>query len=312
MVQSSWVLGAVLALVAMGAVSLIPISTEIQSVPATRSAAPMRAGAAPDRPLSLLFVHHSVGFQLLSEPGSGAQQHENGGGLRRLLQESNYEVYSATYGSQLGEHTDLFDWPAKFTEDMAALLTTVDGTQSLPDGRRHDVVLFKSCFPNNAFSGRGTAPGDARGPELTLENARAALNSLLPTFERRPDTLFVYLTAPPLAASYREPIWKRVVKTALGRGPSQRARQAELAREFNRWAAADDGWLQGYPLQNVAVIDYYDMLTDHGESNLLRYPTGSGFDPHPSSAGQQQAAREIVTHLNAAVQRWAGKASTQP
>lgn len=312
--QTSWLVGAVVTLVAASAVALVPITTEVHSVPASRSAASVQVAPAPERPMSLLFIHHSVGFQLLSEPGTNpaAQQHENGGGLRRLLEESNYEVHSATYGSRLGEHTDLFDWPAKFTEHMTAVLATADGSKPLPGGKHHDVVLFKSCFPNNAFTGRGTAPGNPRGPDLTVENARAALNALLPAFERHPDTLFVYLTAPPLVGGYREPVWKRAVKTALGRGPNQRAEQAELAREFNRWVSAADGWLRDYRPRNVAVIDYYDILTDHGASNFLRYPTGSGFDPHPSSAGQQRAAREILLHLNVAVQRWAGKVVTQP
>ena len=47
--------------------------------------------ASSDRPLRLLFLHHSIGGQLLAEPGpddgKGAV-HPNGGGLRKRLEAS--------------------------------------------------------------------------------------------------------------------------------------------------------------------------------------------------------------------------------
>jgi hypothetical protein len=267
--------------------------------------------------LSLLFVHHSVGDQLLAQPGpEGPGVHPNGGGLRKLLTETGYELSTATYGSRLGENTDLFDWPEKFVKHMDELLATADGNKPLPGGKRHDIVMFKSCFPNNAFSGRGDPPGSPKGPELTLENARAALKSLLPEFQKRPDVLFVYLTAPPLAANGPpDPLWKWLVKGVLGKSSAaQREREAVLAREFNDWVVDEGGWLAGYPLRNVAATDYYDMLTDTGASNFLRYPTGeNGTDDHPSSEGQKKVAPQVLGSLNRHVERAGiGKTAASP
>jgi hypothetical protein len=78
---------------------------------------------------------------------------------------------------------------------------------------------------------------------------------------------------------------------------------ARLAREFNNWLAGKDGWLKDSTLTNVVVFDYYDVLTQHGASNWSRYPTGDGFDSHPSREGNQMAAKAFVPFLNRAVHR---------
>src|SRR4030095_4478150 len=89
--------------------------------------------AAPPQPLNLLFIHHSVGGQLLADEGpTGGESegrlsihlsHPNGGGLRRLLQHHGYRVHEASYSSAVGEHTDLFDWLPKFWNLMPTILT---------------------------------------------------------------------------------------------------------------------------------------------------------------------------------------------
>jgi hypothetical protein len=162
--------------------------------------------APPSVPLNLLFIHHSVGGQLLADVG--AQQdtpdarrslhrsHPNGGGLRALLAAQGYQVHEASYGSEIGQKTDLFDWLPKFRDSMPRVLATRWQDDCLTAGH-NQVVAFKSCFPNNAFR-PGNAPGDARGPALTLENARATFQALRAEFARHAHVLFVYVTAPPL------------------------------------------------------------------------------------------------------------------
>src|SRR5690606_32174589 len=134
----------------------------------------------------------------------------------------------------------------------------------------NQVVLFKSCYPNNRFVGAGGAPGDPAGPALTVWNAKASFLELLDHFNRRPDVLFVYLTAPPDApASSVKPRMtlrrrvKQLARSALGRPTPAEVlgERARLAREFNTWVAARDGWLASYVQTNVVVFDYYDMLT---------------------------------------------------
>jgi hypothetical protein len=263
--------------------------------------------------LDLLFIHHSCGGQWLADPGPDSPiatcihtSHPNGGGLRGLLQARGYEVHEACYGSEVGDRTDIFDWPPKFRDRMAAVLSVDRNDRSLSGGRKNRIVVFKSCFPNNLLVGDGSPPGSPAGPELTLWNARAALTALLPLFEREPGVLFVYVTAPPLApGAPPEPLWKRAAKRILGRPSAGErvARAAPLARKFNDWVKSPEGWLRGYPLPNVAAFDLFDVLTDRGASDLSRYPTGGGSDSHPSRAGNERAAREFVAFLDGAVRR---------
>jgi hypothetical protein len=267
----------------------------------------------PDTPpaetLRLLFIHHSCGGQLLASPGpeKGAdciyESHPNGGGFRTLLTENGYDVHEASYGSLLGQETDLFDWLPKFRDGMDRVLRCAFQDETYSDDRRNDIVLFKSCYPNNAFLGEGAAPGRPDGPELTVWNAKAAYSAMLDSFASHPDVLFVCVTAPPLAPGRKSiPLWKALARKVLGREKNPQ-RQAALARKFNNWLKARDGWLKEYEGENVYVLDYYDLLTGEGESNLSRYPTEGGYDSHPSREGNERAARAFVPQLNRAVRR---------
>ncbi|MFO1477588.1 MAG: SGNH/GDSL hydrolase family protein [Verrucomicrobiota bacterium] len=266
------------------------------------------SNSAPAQPLRLLFLHHSVGGQWLAAPGPEegtnpiCATNPNGGSLRAALQSQGYQVHEASYGSRIGENTDIFDWPGKFRDQMDAILACDLQNQSYTNGERNQVVMFKSCFPNNDFRGPGRPPGNAAGPELTIWNARAAYASLLEQFRKHPDVLFVCVTAPPLAAKpFPSPLWKRAVKALLGRSNDYTDRAA-LAREFNNWLSSTNGWLAEAP-RNVVVFDYYDVLTGHGASNLSVYSTVDGYDSHPSAEGNRRATEEFIPFLNRAVQR---------
>ena len=264
---------------------------------------------APESPIDLVFLHHSVGGQLLADKGSADDSgsvHPNGGGLRRMLEDRHYLVHQATYGSRLGERTDLFDWLPKFRVFMSDVLRIAEQDQPLPDGQVNRVVLFKSCYPNNLFEGDGGENGNPDGPRLTLANAKATLRALLPIFAKYPDTLFVYLTTPPLIGiAHSDPAIKWLAKRVLGKPTTAEklARQGQLSRDFANWVAAEDGWRKDYALANFVVFDYYDLLTDEGASNFLRYPSGDGLDNHPNADGNRKAALALVPFLNQAVRR---------
>jgi len=269
--------------------------------------------AFPDQPptegLSLIFLHHSCGGQLLADPGMEQgenciyQTSPNGGGLRVRLTQSGYEVHEASYGSRIGQNTDHFDWWPKFRDQMSDILACRHQDERLEPGVRNQIVVFKSCFPNNWFESEGLPPGNPRGPDLTVNNARAAYGALLEEFRKQPKVLFVCVTPPPMAFKpASQPLWKQFARQLLGRGhPGIRA--AALAREFNNWLKSPQGWLRDYPLTNVAVFDYYDLLTDQGKSNFSAYPSGDGSDSHPSAQGNQKAAEAFVPFLNRAVRR---------
>jgi hypothetical protein len=310
-VPPRWLL-AVSSVVTIGAMALVPVTEDASNAarggpgsPAMNPSSP----AAPAAPLDLLFVHHSCGGQLLAPAGRADgeacifRSHPNGGDLRAKLEASGYVVHEASYGSRIGEATDLFDWLPKFRDRMDDVLATRHQDERLPDGRTNRIVVFKSCFPNNAFVAEGEPPGDPRGPALTYWNARATLAALLPELARRPDVLFVYVTAPPLAPKRREAAYRWLARK-LGALPSRAPLEesAALARRFDDWVTSPSGWLAGYAGTNVAVFDYYDVLTG-GTSDVLAYPTGGGYDSHPSSEGNARAAALFVPFLDRAVQR---------
>ena len=266
--------------------------------------------------VDLLFIHHSCGGQLLAEPGprienetSAGQRciyisHPNGGGLRASLEMAGFRVHEASYGSLIGEDTDSCHWRATFSDHMDRLLRTAHQDSFLPEGRTNSIVVFKSCFPNNQFVGRGEEPGATDSCELTVANARAAYRALLPLFERHLNVLFIAVTAPAMAEPTPRRVKQRIM--ALFQRPPQ---WAKLAREFNSWLAdPTHGWLSSYGGGNVKVFDYYDILTRHGESDWLLYPTHNGRNSHPSREGNQLASEAFVPFL---LDAWQGLQSAE-
>ena len=310
----------ILALVAGTIVLLLPVGG-INDARMSVIEHPVRAKAldlsgysdgAPERPLDLLFMHHSCGGVLLAAPGPSDARansiqiyntHPDGGGLRTRLEKASYVVHEADRVSRIGRATDIFDWPPKFRDQMADILACDSQDLRHPNGRRNQIVVFKSCFPNNAFRSEGHAPGKPEGPDLTVWNAKAAYAALLPEFAKHPNVLFVCVTAPPLAPKTApKPLWRQIVNKARGR-TNDPVEAGRLAREFNNWLVDQEGWLKNSTLTNVVVFDYYDILTGEGASNLSVYPTGDGYDSHPGSAGNQRAAEAFERLINRAVRR---------
>lgn len=251
----------------------------------------------PKKPVKLVFIHHSCGENWLAD---------SNGGLARALARNNYFVSDTNYGwgpGGVGDRTDITDWPEWFTGDQSGKFLGAlyreggrhgDYTRTLADpGGENRIVLFKSCFPNSNLTGK---PGDrpARGDGLTVANAKAIYAELLRYFATRPDKLFVAITAPPV----------------------QDRTHAANARALNTWLVKD--WLADYRGTNVAVFDFYNVLT--GPDNHHRFRDGkiehtwkpggdtlhypSDGDDHPSQAGNRKATEEFVPLLNVYCNRW--------
>ena len=281
--------------------------------------------------LKLIFIHHSSGENWLAD--------ENGG-LGLALMESGYFVSDTNYdwgpvvsdlGGPIGSFTDAGHWWTWFhgTESQTILdALFAESEQHASYGRleqdpggENQIILFKSCFPNSALEGTPYDPPaeadnplrgmDAWSGLLTIANAKGIYIDLLEVFASHPDKLFVAISAPPLYEEETSP------------------EQAANARAFNRWLVED--WLAEYPLPNVAVFDFYNVLTSNGGSpdendagassgNHHRLGDGgieyvydqgsdtSGYanpgDSHPTAAGNQKATEEFVPLLVLFVQRW--------
>jgi hypothetical protein len=251
----------------------------------------------PSQVVKLIFIHHSTGENWLMD---------GYGNLGAALAENNYFVSDTNYGwgpDGIGDRTDIPDWLEWFSSEntdvyFEALVRengqNADYTRDLPDpGGENQIILFKSCFPNSDLEG---SPDDPPSPEgwLTVGHAKYVYNQILDFFERHPERLFIVITAPPLSDSGN----------------------AANARAFNQWLVND--WLSenNYPYQNVAVFDFYNVLTgtdghhtfqDGAEvhqlarKDTLHYPSG---DDHPSQKGSRKATEEFVPLLNYFYSRW--------
>jgi hypothetical protein len=306
----------------------------------------------PDPPSStvkLIFIHHSTGGNWLADPSD-----ELSGGLGIALRDNNYYVSATNYcwgpvwteqGEGIGSYTNILHWPEWFTGPnrdtiMTAVYTETgqnftdcDGGSfgswsrlSSDPGGENTIVMFKSCFPNSDLYG---SPDDEAASsisewEYTVSNVKAVYNNLLTYFQTRQDKLFVVITAPPMSEKGYQ----------LNDVSTPASERAANARAFNNWLVND--WLDSYPHKNVAVFDYYNVLTSNGGSssvndagqasgnhhrwqngavqhiqtvsnNYSSYPsvvTSDWADDHPTSAGHRKATAEFVPLLNVFYHRW--------
>lgn len=261
----------------------------------------------PDHVVKLIFIHHSTGENWLTD---------GYGNLGRALGQNNYFVSDTNYNwgpNEIGDRTDIPNWIEWFASEntpiyMDALFNESGQNSSyartLSDpGGENEIIMFKSCFPNSELGG---SPNDPPGEyeDMTVAGAKYVYNTILQYFATRPDKLFIVITAPPRSGI-----------NALLYGAN--------ARAFNNWLVND--WLRenNYTLNNVAVFDFYNVLTapgahhrfnngqvEHivGKSNGLYYPSE---DDHPSIEGSRKATEEFVPLLNVFYHRWRENAPLQ-
>ena len=303
------------------------LALAVASWPAARAAPLLNDNPnPPPSVVKLVFVHHSVGDDWLSTEM---------GGLGEALGSNHYYVSDTYYEwgpDEIGSYTDIGNWwdwfrgPRSATYTQALYNTTNQhaeyGRPLLDPGGENQIVLFKSCYPNSYLGG---SPGDPpttgsnplRGEDSSSEhhtvgNAKGIYNDILEYFATRQDKLFVVITAPPLTGSETDSIY------------------AANARALNDWLYYD--WLAGYPHDNVAVFDLYNVLTSNGgdayhndagsasgnhhrwwngaeqhiqtvDNDYAAYPSDAS-DSHPTAAGLRKATEEFVAVLNVLYHRW--------
>jgi hypothetical protein len=288
------------------------------------------SSARPPKPTKIVklnFIHHSTGENWLAD---------SNGKLGIALKNNNYFVSDTYYRwgpDGIGDRTDTGHWwtwfrGSKSSTYLHALYkefgqhSSYTRLSSDPDtSRENEIIMFKSCFPNSAIDGnpndsatKGDNPLRGGGP-MTVANVKGIYNDILTYFAAHQDKLFVLIVTPPLAKG------------------DTNAAQAANARAVANWLM--NKWLAGYSHKNVAVFDFYNVLTSNSgssdkndldkesgnhdrwwngrvqhsrtvSSNFLAYPTG---DSHPSQAGNRKATSEFVPLLNYYYHRWANSTS---
>jgi len=288
----------------------------------------------PSAMVRLVFIHHSVGENLLNA-GLFAQLNAN----NYYITDTYYGWGPEDYGGTIGDHTDTGQWYNWFLgpSHNIFLISLYDNTfinepltnfRPQPAGP-NTVVLFKSCYPNSAgISGNANDPprtsnssdpnplwgADAYNSEaVTVANIKGLYRDLLSYFTTRQDKLFILLTSPPV-----------IIADQFVDGSSERA------RAINTWLVKH--WLDVYPYSNAAVFDFFNVLTTNGgdidtndlaavggnhhrllsgrvqhvvqtADNYAAYPSG---DSHPTEAGSLKGAGELVPLLNVAYHAWQG------
>jgi hypothetical protein len=305
------------------------------SGPGESQALPLNS-SHPSATVRLVFIHHSVGEDLLNR------------GFFALLNTNNYFISDTYYGwgppddgETIGDHTDIGQWYNWFLGPSSATFLDALYNNSFINepltnhgvsdpGLPNTVVLFKSCFPNSGgISGnphdppRLSSPSDPNpiwgsgaysGPDVVnVSNIKGLYRDLLTYFATRQDKLFILLTPPPVTPSDQ-----------FVDGSS------DLARAINTWLV--NNWLDNYPHNNVAVLDFYNVLTSNGgdaDTNDLGATTGNHHrllagqvqhlvqtannyaayasgDSHPTQAGDDKAMGELMPLINVAYHAWQG------
>ncbi len=224
-------------------------------------------------PQRLVFVHHSVGRNWLSE-----------GDLKDSLIARGIAVRSVTYGSRLGEETDMCHWLPKFRDSLQGIIRfDAPPDQAYAGPEENDIIMFKSCFPNSDVVAEGEGEGDPVSPTRTLANYRALMKQLQPIFAEHPDKTFVYVTAPPLAEERTTP------------------ENANRAWQFNEWVSGE--FIEAYHREtgerNLLVFNLFDILAEP-ESHFLKkeYQRRPG-DSHPNAVGSKAATKAFMAFIDA-------------
>jgi hypothetical protein len=276
---------------------------------------------APGATTKLVFIHHSTGQNWLED------WH---GELGQGLMNTNYFVSDTNYGwgpHYAGDLTDIGHWWIWFRSEnrddiMAALYNNSDQHSEYSrlgndPGGENEIIMFKSCFPNSNLGGsadqvptQGDNPlrwEDAWSEHMTVGNAKGIYNDILAYFADRQDKLFIVITAPPLSAAETD------------------GHRAANARAFNTWLVND--WLRDYPHRNVAVFDFYNVLThpdNHHwvQGHEVQHIVANGqntsayasdeWDSHPNPAGDLKATSEFVPLLNVYYHCWKGSGDCPP
>lgn len=215
----------------------------------------------PKKKLSLVWHHHSTGDRLLA------------GGLLAALKADNVDFYDINYkeatvdGYVIGDHTDPPDFPKNF--NTPKYFDVIKSWELKGANKQHDIVMFKSCYPSSKIE-----------TDAKLAQYKAWYNSMLPTFKKHPEILFIAMSSPPLVRRDTKPEY------------------AARARKWAKWVTTE----YAKDVKNVKVFDLFDALAiregkPHANTLVPQFATDK-WDSHPSPAGAKAVTRLFIPWFN--------------
>jgi hypothetical protein len=236
---------------------------------------PGQVGAV-DLPTDVIFLHHSTGGNLIAQ-----------GNVRPLLSGMGYDFWDHGYND---EGLTLPDGsPAGYDYGVPDDNTNPDGLAAIfaqplhPDPpapsppwnafsglMRHQVIIFKSCFPASAI-----------GSRAMLDEYKEYYRGIRETADRHPDTVFIAFSTPPLTP-------RETNRADAGR-----------ARAFADWLGSAD-YLEGHP--NLFAFDFFGLLAEpdpaRADVNRLRagYRPADPYDSHPNGKANR-AIGPVLAHF---------------
>ena len=225
---------------------------------------------------NIIFIHHSVGNNLIHQ-----------GNLREQFQQLGYHFWdqdtisagltrpdgtSAGYSYNIpDDNTDIDGYAAIFQQPVYKL--PVNAFSAL---LQHEVVIFKSCYPNSQFE-----------EDATFDLRKQEYLAIRQKIDQYPDHLFFLLTSPPLNPAETNPA------------------SAARARDMANWLTSPE-FLDGHP--NLRVFDFFGLLAESDptalDANMLKAIYRDGKDSHPNLAANEQIAPLLVTFVNDEIARF--------
>ncbi len=240
-----------------------------RSIPQEQTSLAMDPGknpGAPPKTMTMVWHHHSTGDRILK------------GGLRDALEKNNITFYDINYseaavdGYVIGDHTDPVDFPKNF--NTPAYFDVIKSWELKEGKPAHDIVMFKSCYPASNIK-----------TDAMFKEYQNYYTSLLPTFKKHPEILFIGMSTPPLVK----------VKTT--------PEAAKRAREWSKWVTTE----YAKDLPNVQVFDLFNALAiaegNPDENTLVPQFAESSDDSHPIKAGAQAVTRMFIPWFNRTVRQ---------
>jgi hypothetical protein len=227
---------------------------------------------------NLFFLHHSVGDGLVvqgdmrgtiasynTSHGTNFQFWDhgyNGDGLRNPAGESTGTNYNIPNDNTDPEGLYLL-WTRQESNYVGARNLILNN---------HEVIAFKSCFPNSAISDTAMSQ--------QYKNWYLGMRAF---FDTRPDRLFIVMSTPPLH--------RHATNTT----------EAANARAFANWLCSSE-YLSGHP--NIRCFNLFDYLAQGNDgsasANMLRYEyegSHTGDDSHPNTLANQTVGPVLAEFL---------------